>query len=421
MNTFFKIAGMTLASMGSLLFNPLFWIVTGITAFVYNKSGKLEDTMLGYRIPLWEKVAYSMLAGLLGGLLGSSISVFLGITIEQYIPKTGAFSSGIFYIWVIALLLSLLNPRYLCFSYAGGIVALANLIIGYPNINAIGIMALVGILHLAESLLIWIDGHSNAVPAFFKLKDGEVVGGYIMNRIWPLPMLILFVAFSAGVAGDSVAMPEWWPIIKQKGIIAEADNLMYIMQPLPVILGYGDMAITKNPIKRCRDSAVRLAIYSIILIGLSAAASKINIFAYFAALFAPIGHELLILYNQKEEERGNPYFSYAEKGIKILYCKKDSPSSEMNIEPGDIIIGVNNISINSEAELKEALAEYPPYIWVDIIKADGSRKTLEYKNYEKGISNLGVLTVPEKPNLYFEINKGSSLFKRLKGLIKRQK
>lgn len=419
MTTFLKIAGMTLASMGSLLFNPLFWMVTGITAFMYNKSAKLEYTMLGYNTPLWEKVAYSLLAGLLGGILGSSISVFLGITIEQYMGQGGVLNSGLLYIWVIALLLSLLNPRYLCFSYAGGIVALVNLITGFPNINAVGIVALVGILHLVESMLIWIDGYSSAVPAFFKLKDGQIVGGYIMNRIWPLPMLVLFITLTTAGAGDSVSMPEWWPIIKQAGITT--DNLMYIMQPIPVVLGYGDLAITKNPIKRCRDSAARLSIYSIVLIILSALASKIHVFAYFAALFAPIGHELLILYNQKEEEKGRPYFSYAKNGLKVLYCKKDSPGSKMNIESGDTLISINNANINSEAELKEVLDEYPPYIWIDILKADGRRKTVEYKDYNKGISNLGIIIVPEKANLYFEINKGSPLLKRLKGLRKRQK
>lgn len=419
MATFLKIAGMTLASIGSLLFNPLFWMVIGITAFMYNKSAKIEDTMLGYSIPLWEKIVYSMLAGLLGGLLASSVSVFLGITIEQYMGQGGVLNSGITYIWIIALLLALLNPRYLCFSYAGGIVALMNLITGFPNINAAGIMALVGILHLAESLLIWIDGYSSAVPAFFKLKDGQIVGGYIMNRIWPLPMLVLFITLAAAGAGDSVSMPEWWPIIRQAGI--SADNLMYIIQPIPVVLGYGDIAITKSPIKRCRDSAARLSIYSIVLIILSALASKIHVFAYFAALFAPIGHELLILYSQKEEEKGLPYFSCAKNGIKVLYCKKDSPGSKMNIEPGDTLISINNANINNEAELKEVLAKYPTYIWIDILKADGRRKTVEYKDYNNGISNLGIIIVPEKANLYFEINKGLPLLKRLKGLIKRQK
>src|SRR5690606_12129243 len=105
---------------------------------------------------------------------------------EQYGVNSGYGTSGILYLWMIALSLSLFNLRYLCFSYAGGIVALMNLIFGFPSINPIGIIALVGILHLVESLLIWLDGFSDAVPVFLKRKDGNIVGGYIMNRIWPL-------------------------------------------------------------------------------------------------------------------------------------------------------------------------------------------------------------------------------------------
>ena len=419
MSTFLKIASMALAAIGSMMFNSLFWFVIAITALVYKKNSKTEYTMLGYSESLWQKVASSLLAGLLAGVLGSSISVLLGITIEQYIPEEGTFSSGILYIWVIALLLSLLNQRYLCFSYAGGIVALMNLITGFPNINAVGIMALVGILHLAESLLILIDGHSNAVPGFFKLKNGEIVGGFFMNRAWPLPMLIFFSALITGGVGDSVSMPDWWPIIKQNGLQDQVENLMYILQPIPVVLGYGDIAITKNPVSRCRDSAFRLALYSIVLIGFCLIASKISTFAYIAALFAPIGHELLILYNQKEEEQGEHCFAYSDKGLKVLYCKRDLPGEKMNIIPGDIILSINNNEIINEKHLNEVLESYPTYIWLDIAKADGSRKAVEYKDYTKGIGSLGILFVQEKPSIYFEIKKGSLLFNKIKNIIRK--
>ena len=148
--------------------------------------------------------------------------------------------------------------------------------------------------------------------------------------------------------------------------------------------------------------------------------------AIFAVLVAFVVAALLTLSavinrRKAEEEKGLPYFSYAKNGIKVLYCKKDSPGSKMNIEPGDTLISINNANINNEAELKEVLAKYPTYIWIDILKADGRRKTVEYKDYNNGISNLGIIIVPEKANLYFEINKGLPLLKRLKGLIKRQK
>ena len=98
MLTFVKISQMVLVSIGSLLVNPLFWIVIGITYYMYGKGSDIEDRMLGYRIPLWEKIKNSILIGLLGGVIGSSLSVFLGITIEQYTSlESSNFNSGILY------------------------------------------------------------------------------------------------------------------------------------------------------------------------------------------------------------------------------------------------------------------------------------------------------------------------------------
>ncbi len=417
MNTFFKVAGMSLAAIGSMMFNPLFWFIIIITSLIYKKNYKLEYEAIGYNEPLWQRVINSLLAGLLAGVLGSGVSVFLGITIEQYVPENGVFRSEIVYIWVIALLLSLINQRYLCFSYAGGIVAFLNLTIGYPKINAIGILALVGILHLAESLLIYIDGYSNALPGFFKLKTGEVVGGFLMNRVWPLPVVIFFAAIVAGGMGGSVSMPDWWPIIKLFGDVGQTKDLIYILQPIPVVLGYGDIAVTMSPASKCKESAKRLSVYSLTLLALCIIASKLSAFAYVAALFAPIGHEMLILYGQKEEEQGKRYFAPSNKGLKVLYAIKDSPAYKMDIEFGDIILSINNNDIISEEQLYEILEKYPSYIWAIIEKIDGSKRTVEFKDYAKGIGNLGIIFATENPSKYFELKKGSPVLDKFKSRL----
>lgn len=419
MVTVIKVSKMVIASIGSLLLSPLFWVVVGITYYMYSKSSHLEMRMLGYTISPWEKIKNSVLAGLMAGILGSGVTVFLGITIEQYSGQSGYMSSGILYLWIIALLLAMINVRYLCFSYAGGIVALMNLIFGFPNINPAGIMALVGILHLVESMLIWLDGYSDAVPALMKRKDGSVVGGYIMNRVWPLPMMILFAFMMTGNVGESVPMPDWWPIIRQPGLDVNMENLMFMLEPLPVLLGYGDMAITNTPEKRCRDSALRLFIYSLVLIILSVIASKIHFFAYIAAVFAPLTHELLILYGQREEQEGKALFNAPERGLRVLFCRKGFPGIKMNLEPGDIIMGINNLRIDSEEDLSSFLKTNPTYIWMDIVKTSGEKKTLEYRDYKNGISSLGVIIVPKAPNMYLEINTKASLLSGLKGLLRR--
>lgn len=418
MFTVLKIAELVLRILLTLPTNYFFWILLIVIAGLYQKSAGLEQAMLGSRPSILRKISEAVLIGFLAGLLGSFLMVFLGITIEDYGGPAGSlWTSGILYIWIIALLLTMINPRYLCFSYAGGIVALANLLIGFPKINVPGIIALIGILHLIESFLIWIDGYTGAVPIFLKRKDDSVIGGYYMNRMWPIPIVLLTIGIGMAAGKGSINMPDWWPIIKAVGASGSANNLMYAPLLVPVVLGYGDMAVTSTPKRRCTVSALRLGGYSVILIILAVLASKIYAFGYAAALFSPIAHELLILHGKKEEEEGKPLFSGFDKGVRVLYSRKGTPACKMQIEPGDIILSINNQPIYNEKQLADFLATYPNYIWLELQKACGGTRTVEYKDYANGIGSLGTLIVPRDATLYFELDDAASPLKRILGYL----
>jgi len=401
-----KIAGLVLSRISGIISNQLFWVLIVVIILLYKKTSNIEETMMHKKYSIMDKVSSALFNGFIGGLFGSFLVIMLGITVERYATyNQNVFSSGILYIWIIAILFSLINARYLCFSYAGGLVALVSLLIGLPNVYVPGLMALIGILHLIESLLIWIDGDSFSVPIFLKNKSGKVVGGYIMNRMWPIPLVMTILAFPvAGVLSyfSSETMPSWWPLLKQYQAFA------YMPYLVPVVLGYGDVALTQTPQNRCKKSAGRLAAYSIILIALSVAASKWVAFAYIAALFSPIAHEALIIWGRREEEQGKSLYDATGEGICVLYIQDDSPAKQMELQHGDRILSINNNKVDNENQLAEFLLSYPTYIWMDVKRADGSKKIFEYKNYNEGIKSLGILVVPRNAEICFEINDGSS-------------
>ncbi|MDF2521980.1 MAG: trypsin-like serine protease with C-terminal domain [Clostridia bacterium] len=401
-----KIAGLVLSEISLVLGNQLFWVLVVVIMLLYKKTSNIEMAMLKNKLPLMQKTTSALFNGLIAGLLGSLLVLLLGITIERYASyDQSIFASGITYIWIIAVLLSLINARYLCFSYAGGIVALINLIIDFPNVYVPGLMALIGILHLIESLLIWIDGYSFSVPIFLKNKTGRIVGGYIMNRMWPIPLVLTVLAFPMTGAISyitSEAMPAWWPLLRQYQAFA------YMPFLVPVVLGYSDVALTQSPENRCKKSAARLAVYSVILIALAVAGSKWEIFSYLAALFSPIAHEMLIKWGKREEENGKSLYDPSGEGICILYIREHSAAKQIGLQPGDRILSINNIVVQDESQLAEFLSRYPTFIWLEIKKPDGSIKTYEYQDYKDGISSLGVLIVPKNAGMYFEINDGSS-------------
>lgn len=424
MVTMLKLAGLIFEQFGNLLLDEFFWIIIVIMIMMYRRNSALERQMLGSSYPLVNKTVSSVLTGLAGGLLGSLLVFLVGISLEDYTrPGAGSVAEGITYIWIAAILLSMLNPRYLCFSYAGGIVALMSLVLGFPKVNVPGLLALVGVLHLVESFLIWLDGYTYSTPLFLRRGKGDTVGGYIMNKVWPLPLVVFVVMFGNEGGRVSLAglfnMPSWWPLLKNSAAGGIRD-LIYFPLVVPVVLGYGDMAVTQMPEDKCKSSALRLAGYSLVLIMLSVLASKHVIFAFAAALFAPIVHEMLILYGAKEEEEGRPYFAGEPYGLKVLYVQKDSVASRMNIEPGDTLLKINSMLVNNERQLAEFLKSYPTFIWMDVLKASGKVVTAEYSDYRNGIGGLGALIVPYYADFYYEMNKGSSLLKRIIERYKRR-
>ena len=238
----------------------------------------------------------------------------------------------------------------------------------------------------------------------------------MMNKIWPIPLVAFAVILgneTGGVSlGGMVDMPGWWPFLKHSAA-GSSHGLAYLPLVVPVVLGYGDLAITRTPQQKCRSSALRLAGYSLVLIILSVIASKLRLFAFAAAIFAPAAHEMLIQYGVKEEEEGKPYFTNKETGLRVLYVEKDSIAGKMGIVPGDTILSINGMALLSGKQLAEFLAARPVFIWVEFEKYEGKAVTAEYSDYRNRIGDLGILVVPHNAELYYEINRGSSLAKRL--------
>ncbi|MFZ5351701.1 MAG: PDZ domain-containing protein [Bacillota bacterium] len=422
MHDILRIAGLVLKEISSLVTNEFFWLIFILLILMYRKSSAIEKLMLGNKYPMLEKISGSLVGGIIGGLLGSFLVISLGITLQDYAHDSqNVLASGIMYIWLVAILLSMINTRYLCFSYAGGIVAVSNLLTGFPIINVPGLLALIGILHLVESLLIRLDGYTYSIPLFLKKGDGSIVGGYMMNKMWPIPLVMLVFGISVLSSPNVIgiqSMPDWWPIMNQAVPYKTGVGVLPFL--VPVVLGYGDVAITRTAEQRCKDSSWRLAVYSVILIVLSVAATIHTFFAYAAAIFAPVAHEMLILYGKMEEENGKPLFASSYNGVTVLYTRKNSPASDMRLEPGDIILSINNTPVDSEVKLAEFLSERPSVVWLEIKKASGIIETREYQDYGNGINGLGALIVPKNVSMYFELNETIRPYQRLINYIKRK-
>lgn len=390
-------------------------VVVALIALQYRRSESARASMYGIKTRrLWRDIIYAILLGLAGGLAGSILIILAGI------PLAG--SGNIFVLFLlIAALLMLINPRFICFAYAGGIISLVNLITGWPPVNIYQILALVALLHLVESLLIFFSGHLGAVPTFFRDDSGRVVGGFTLQKFWPIPLVALAVAGYPASHELLGSMPQWWPLIKP-GALSDQFNAGYALVSVVAGLGYGDLAIARTPWEKSRLSAIYLALYSFTLFVLAVQAQYFSFLAPVAALFSPLGHELIICIGKKTELAGKPAFAASSRGMRVLDVIPDSIAWNMGIRSGDVLMTVGGIPVCDRWGLKYALENIPGSLEIEFLQGPG-------QSYSRGLAfrpdlnrSLGVLVVPaENEMAYVDINSPGRLYRTVARLWKKIK
>ncbi len=380
----------------------LFFIGIVMVAYLYiQRNARLEESWLGVlRNPVSTQLADVVLFGMLVGLMASVLIVLIGIVIDY---------NAILFIWPLALFLMLFNQRYICFSYAGGIVSLVSLLTGWPKIDVSSLVALVGILHLMESLLIILDGYKDSLPVWIEHKMFKHVGAYLMQKVWPIPLVVLVIPqATVGLAsGGGVAMPDWWPLFKPQNMAQ-----VFTLLPIVAVLGYGDIAITQLPKERTRESGFWLGVYSTAILIMAVISSRVYWVKYLAAVSAPLFHELFIILSKRGQMHDKPAFTVPWRGLRVLEVIPEGPAQKMGVQPGDILLRLNGRDINSEDMLHEVLSQCGGFIWVDVERR-GRAITLEYRDYQNDIDNLGIIFVPRNTGKYFRIDEQKGVIFRL--------
>ena len=347
----------------------------------------------------------------MGGFAASILLFLLGVSLTNI---------GVYFILPLALLLMLVKTRYLCFAYAGGRIALlASFLQLFPDLGSIlentlleglltlhvpGLLSLVAILHFTESILIRYSGHIHRSPMYVKTPKGEVVGGFTLQAFWPLPLvgLALAAALQMEITGDTLPMPDWWPLLGTEWSGFVEDEMVFLMLPLVAWLGYGDIAVSTSPLEKARRSSLTLGIYSLILLALALLASQYVWLSFPAALFSPLGHEVVIALGNKREFRGESLYGPVERGLRVLDTFPKTYASKI-LEPGDVILSVSGEEINSTQDFWQNLYKFHPFIYLEVLKPGGRVAKKRVSLPSTDLTKLGVILVPKNPPAYAEI------------------
>ncbi|HSW09656.1 MAG TPA: PDZ domain-containing protein [Bacillota bacterium] len=368
---FLDIARAILALIPDMMFNPmsprffLFWLFVLAVSLQYRRIAANEQRLLGQvKNRPFPQTVHAVVQGLLAGIAGSFLLVFVGVTFTP--------GAQLGYLILLAMLLMLVSPRLICLAYAGGLASLSSLAFGFPAVDVAALMAMVAILHLMESLLITLTGFRTATPAFIRTQRREVVGGFSLQRFWPIPFVVLLLgAAPREIVDQGIRMPEWWPLIPVAPRLLEDPAMMFQMLPVIAVMGYGDLAVSRSPVQRSRETGKYLALYSLVLLGLALLGGRHALFLWSAAIAAIVGHELVVRRGGRAE-LGRPAWLKSLPGqLTILDVMPGLPADRAGLRTGDVVRTVNGHAVGSRTEFSSALEQAGPVIELGLERLGG--------------------------------------------------
>ena len=380
-------------AVGQLFLQPFYYISIIMVLLLYRRQVILERRLFHVRLNNWLAQTWrTVLGGLLAGIIVSLVGAFIGMTLTI---------EGILCIWAVTIVLLLVRVRYLCLAYSVGLLGVIQFILNrFPSfagsgfggeviravreLNIPALLCLVGLLHLAEGMLVRWQGASFAGPLFFEGKRGKLVGGYQMQSLWPVPLLLLIPAHTTG------GVLPWTPLF---GGDAWQDGFGLVA--LPIIIGFSEMTSGMLPQVKARLTSNRLLFYGVAVLALALLSHWWSWIMLPAALVSFLLHEGLVWYSRFEEQESSPLFVNPAGGLKVLAVLPGSPAQEMGILVGESIRKVNGVPVPTKEEMHAALRMNPAFCKLEVLNLKGEIKFLQRAIYAGEHHQLGVILAPD--------------------------
>ncbi|URN96142.1 MAG: PDZ domain-containing protein [Candidatus Pristimantibacillus lignocellulolyticus] len=397
----------------SLLIQPLFYIslMLLLTMFLYRV--RMERSMFSVKLKEWKlPMVFMILGGLVAAILVSVIAAVLGFTLT--VPT-------IYWLWFIMLILTVFKVRFLTISYSAGIVAILHLIASVIgplslqndlafiyqtllDINAFSLLVISALLGIAQSVLVRIQHKHMISPVYMSGKRGKVIGGYVLQGYWPIPLL-LFMPVTPEQSGAFLFNTAYG-----QPFFMSMSNEAWLMLACPLMIGVTQLTQAVTPKQLALRVSRQGLLVSCVLLLISIGSWWVSGLIWVSAILTLIASELLNWYNNSQESKQTPLYGQDNNGLKVLAVVKSSPAEQMNIEIGDIIIKANGQDVHTLEQLYEAMSINPAFCKLALLNNNRDLKFAQRTRYADEHHQLGIILAPDEQAKYLAKYKEPSLF-----------
>lgn len=339
---------------------------------------------------LFQELRFLLSSGIVIGLILSLVTIGIGLVVPfESIVLIG----GVTVLASFLLKMRLLSPAYVIgLAFFGGIflsttsidlAIVENLAIDISDTGLVSIVILLGLLVIAEGVLIRKNGPVHTSPQLMTSKRGFSIGFHISQRLWMIPVFLL-------VPGQAIPTQfDWWPIFA----IGDGQYSLFLV---PFGIGFYQRVQGMLPTDLVKFTGRRIIVLGVSVLLLAIVSIWFPFVAIIAVSVAIIGREIISLRQRLTDESLPFYFSKKEFGIIVVGIIPKSPAEKMALQVGEVITKVNGEKIKTAADFYQALQKNRAFCKLDVIDTNGEVRFVQRALYDGEHHELGILFVNEE-------------------------
>ncbi|WP_417898915.1 PDZ domain-containing protein [Bacillus haimaensis] len=376
-----------LKGVGRLFIHPVFYVTMAVAVVLGYFRVKRERHDFHIRVEYGLTELQKALKTLVLGLALSIITLGAGIILPfgtiflisivtvvfTLFIKPRFLSTG--YIFGFSLLLVVLLPKW-----TTGIASMDRLFSSISETHLPSMAVLMGILMIAEGMLVIRQASTQTSPQLEKSKRGLPVGSHVSQRVWVLPLFVL-------VPGEALQTSfEWWPVLQ----VGEQSFSVWLV---PFAMGFYSRLKASLPKETVPITGRQMSALGVLIFALAIAGVWWETAAILSAVLAVFGREFIHYRVRTHDEESQPIFVQRDKGLIILGVIPQSPAEKMNLQIGEIIVKVNGIPVSTVEGFYEALQQNRAFCKLQVVDANGEDRFAQCAIYEGDHHELGLLFV----------------------------
>jgi len=378
--------------IAAALIRPFGYIAVLLVLLLAFRQIRAERRLFHARLTAWPgRLLAALPAGIAAGVVASAAVQFLGVNLS---------ADAVIWLWCASLLLGLARLRFAAAAYGAGLVALLQWAAGWfdwsgapvifgqmaaslASFDAAGLLLVAGLLLPVEALLLWRFSRRLAGPVIVDGKRGKPIGGWRIDAVWPVPLLLLVPA-----AGTNAELP-WTPLLWSGDGPAG-----WALLGLPVVIGSVWNTTTLLPAAKAARAAKALLWTGWIAAAAGVAAARWELLLPVAAVAVPALRELAAFIERSREEAAGPLYAHEGSGLRVLAVLPGSSGAQLGIEPGEIVSKVNGIAVRSPQDLYDGLLANPAFCKIELLNHEGHVRFAQRARYENEHHQLGLVLAP---------------------------